>query len=61
MAEIIFKDLKIQIGDRVKIPKPIIDTLGLKAGKKIIIKFDAEERTILIEEELNTGGKKERK
>jgi len=61
MAEIIFRDLKIQTGDRVKIPKPVIDTLGLKAGKKIIMKFDAEKRTILIEEGFNTGGKKERK
>lgn len=61
MAEIIFKDLKIQTGDRVKIPKPVMDTLDLKAGKKILIKFDAEERTILIKEDLNAGGKKEKK
>ena len=51
MVEIVFKGSKIQVGDRIKIPKPIIDTLNLRAGKKIIIKFDAEKRRILIEEE----------
>jgi len=51
MAEIIFKGGKIQTGDRVKIPKAIMDTLNLKAGNKIIIKFDPEKRKIIIEEE----------
>lgn len=51
MAEVIFKDLKIQVGDRVKIPKAVMDTLGLKKGQKIILKFDADKRKILIEED----------
>lgn len=50
MAEIVFRDLKLQVGDRIKIPKPVIDTLNLKKGQKIILKFDAEKRKILIEE-----------
>ena len=53
MTEIIFKDLKIQTGFRVKIPKSIIDTLNLEVGNKIILKFDAENRIIKIEEEKN--------
>ena len=51
MAEIIFKDSCIQKGYRIKIPKAIVDTLSLKEGKKIIIKFDAEKKHIKIEEE----------
>jgi hypothetical protein len=51
MVEIIFRGGKVQVGDRIKIPKPIVDTLDLAAGKKIIIKFDAEKRRIIIEEE----------
>jgi bifunctional DNA-binding transcriptional regulator/antitoxin component of YhaV-PrlF toxin-antitoxin module len=51
MVEVLFKDAKIQTGDRVKIPKAVIDTLGLKSGEKIIIKFDAEKRRIIIEED----------
>lgn len=51
MAEIIFKGCVIQTGYRVKIPKAIIDTLNLKPRDKIIIKFDAERRLIIIEEE----------
>ena len=58
--EIIFKGAKIQTGDRIKIPKPVMDTLGLKAGQKIVIKFDAEERQIIIEEEGKKGVKKEK-
>ncbi len=50
MADTIFKDNKIQIGHRVKIPKAIIDTLNLKVGQKIIIRFDADRRTITIQE-----------
>jgi len=50
MVEIIFKGGKIQTGDRVKIPKAVMDTLDLKSGEKIIIKFDAEKRRIIIEE-----------
>lgn len=51
MVEIVFKDSCIQKGYRVKIPKAIVDTLELKEGKKIIIKFDAEKKQIKIEEE----------
>lgn len=51
MKEVVFKGGKVQIGDRIKIPKPIIDTLLLKAGSKIILRFDAEKRIITIEEE----------
>ena len=40
MAEIIFKGAKIQTGDRVKIPKPIIDTLKIKSC------------TVLVQEEI---------
>ena len=51
MAEVLFKDSKIQTGDRVKIPKAVMDTLNLKAGNKILIKFDPETKRIIIEEE----------
>lgn len=51
MAEVLFKDGKIQTGDRVKIPKAVMDTLGLAAGAKILIKFDPETKRIVIEEE----------
>ncbi len=51
MAEVIFRDLKIQVGDRVKIPKAVVDTLNLKKGQKIILRFDVDKRKIVIEEE----------
>lgn len=51
MAEVLFKDGKIQTGDRVKIPKAVMDTLGLEAGDKILIKFDPDLKKIIIEEE----------
>lgn len=51
MVEVIFKSLRIQVGDRVKIPKAVVDTLGLKKGQKIILKFDPKARKIFIEEE----------
>jgi len=35
----------------VKIPKAIIDTLNLKVKQKIKIKFDADKKIILIEED----------
>jgi hypothetical protein len=50
MAVIEFKGAKIQVGHRVKIPKPIIDTLNLKTGQKIDIKFDVDKREIIIKE-----------
>jgi hypothetical protein len=48
MSEIFFKGGKIQVGERVKIPKPIIDTLNLKTGQKIIIKFNLKNKEITI-------------
>lgn len=50
MVEVLFKDGKIQTGDRVKIPKAVMDTLGIRAGEKVLIKFDPEKRRIVIEE-----------
>jgi bifunctional DNA-binding transcriptional regulator/antitoxin component of YhaV-PrlF toxin-antitoxin module len=51
MKEIIFKDSKIQKGHRIKIPKPIIDTLNLKEGQKIIIRFDISKKRLILEVE----------
>jgi len=51
MVEITFKDNKIQKGHRIKIPKAIIDTLNLKEGSKIILKFDPINKKITVEEE----------
>ena len=61
MREIIFRDGKIQKGHRVKIPKAIIDTLELKSGEKIVIKFDAEKRRIIVEEDKKENKNKKRK
>jgi len=57
MADIIFKDNCIQTGFRIKIPKAIVDTLNLKKGQKIKIKFDAGKRVLIVEED----GKGERR
>lgn len=51
MVEITFKDNKIQKGYRIKIPKAIVDTLNLKEGSKIILKFDPINKKITVEEE----------
>jgi bifunctional DNA-binding transcriptional regulator/antitoxin component of YhaV-PrlF toxin-antitoxin module len=51
MVEIIFKGGIVQTGDRIKIPKPIIDTLDIKPGQKIILYFDPEKKEIRIKEE----------
>ena len=51
MVEIIFKDNIVQSGYRVKIPKAIIDTLNLKTKQRIKIRFDAEKRIMIIEED----------
>ena len=40
MKEMIFKDGKVQKGYRVKIPKAIVDTLDLKEGQEVEIRFD---------------------
>jgi len=55
--EIIFNDNSIQTGYRVKIPKAIIDTLELKEGEKIRIKFDSDKKRIIIEGDRKGGGK----
>ena len=55
MAETIFKGGSIQTGYRVKIPKAIIDTLNLKIGTKVIMRFDAEKRFVIVEEEKKNG------
>ena len=51
MAETIFRGGKVQQGERIKIPKAIIDTLSLKAGSKVLIRFNAEKRIFIVEEE----------
>ncbi len=51
MVEIKFKDNKIQKGHRIKIPKAIVDTLNLKEGSKIVLKFDPINKRIIIEED----------
>lgn len=51
MTEILFKGSRIQTGYRIKIPKAIIDTLNLKVGKKIIVKFNAEKKVFYVEED----------
>lgn len=54
MSEVKFEGSKIQVGDRVKIPKAIIDTLGLKKGQKISILFNVEKKEIIIKESKKT-------
>ncbi|MBR9705044.1 hypothetical protein GOV12_06545 [Candidatus Pacearchaeota archaeon] len=51
MGKIIFKGAKIQKGFRIKIPKPIIDTLDLSENNKITIEFDPDKKEIVIKEE----------
>jgi len=56
MVEVVFKGGKIQTGDRVKIPKAIMDTLKINNGKRVIIKFDPGIRKIIIQEEKKENG-----
>ena len=49
MSEIIFKDNSIQTGHRIKIPKAIIDTLGLQIKQKITIRFDVDKKKMVVE------------
>lgn len=56
MGDIIFKDNTLQEGYRIKIPKAIIDTLGLKVKQKILIKFDSDGKKITVE--VDDGKKK---
>lgn len=51
MSEIIFRDNKIQKGYRVKIPKAIIDTLDLKEGENVVVKFDVNKKRMIVEVE----------
>ena len=51
MKEIIFKDGKVQKGHRIKIPKALIDTLDIKEGEKILIKFDVKSKKMIVEVE----------
>ncbi len=51
MGEIVFKDNSIQKGHRIKIPKAIVDTLNLREGEKIKIRFDVDRKKMLIEVE----------
>jgi len=57
MVEIIFRGGKIQTGFRIKIPKAIIDTLELEESQKIVLKFDAEKRIMIVEEEKSKNPK----
>jgi bifunctional DNA-binding transcriptional regulator/antitoxin component of YhaV-PrlF toxin-antitoxin module len=54
MSEIIFKDNKIQKGYRIKIPKAVIDTLDLSEGQDVVLNFDVDKKSLII----NTGGLK---
>jgi len=49
MSEIIFKDNSIQTGHRIKIPKAIIDTLGLRVKQGITIRFDVDKKNMIVE------------
>ena len=49
MTNIIFKDNKIQKGFRVKIPKAIVDTLNLKEGDGVVVKFDVDLKKFVVE------------
>jgi bifunctional DNA-binding transcriptional regulator/antitoxin component of YhaV-PrlF toxin-antitoxin module len=49
MKEVVFKDGKVQKGHRVKIPKAIIDTLDIKEGDKVTIKFDVGSKKLVLE------------
>jgi bifunctional DNA-binding transcriptional regulator/antitoxin component of YhaV-PrlF toxin-antitoxin module len=63
MGEVIFKDGVIQTGYRVKIPKSVIDTLGLKIRQKVVLKFDPDKRILILEEdkeEESMGGKRKK-
>ena len=57
MTEVVFRDNCIQTGFRIKIPKAIIDTLELRKGQKIKIRFDADKRILIVEED-GRGGRK---
>jgi bifunctional DNA-binding transcriptional regulator/antitoxin component of YhaV-PrlF toxin-antitoxin module len=49
MGEIIFEGGKIQVGDRIKIPKPIVDTLRLKKGQRVSIRFNPDKKEMILD------------
>ena len=51
VEEIVFKDSCIQKGYRVKIPKAIVDTLKLREGQKIELRFSPDKEELTIKEE----------
>ena len=58
MSEIIFRGARIQTGFRIKIPKPLIDTLELKSGDKIIIRYNVDKKEIIIQSDRERQKKK---
>ena len=48
MDEIIFNDKVLQKENRVKLPAPIIDSLGIKEGDPLVIILDTKEECIKI-------------
>ena len=51
VEEIVFKDSCIQKGYRIKIPKAIVDTLKLREGQKIEVRFNPDREELVIKEE----------
>ncbi len=51
MAKVVFNGGIVQKGDRIKIPKAIIDTLNLSSGDKIVVHFDPDSGEIIINRE----------
>jgi len=49
MKEVIFKDAQVQKGHRIKIPKAVIDTLDIKEGQKVLIKFDISKKRLIVD------------
>ncbi len=45
--DVVFKDGKVQKGYRIKIPKAIVDTLNIKEGQKVIIRFSENGKLIV--------------
>lgn len=49
MDYVVFEGSSLQVGDRIKIPKAIVDTLNLKKGEKVKILFDVQSQRIIVE------------
>jgi len=45
--EVVFKDGKVQKGYRIKIPKAIVDTLNIKEGDKVEIRFGEKGKLVV--------------